>query len=161
MLSKELNERLTRVGPGTPMGKLMRHYWHPIAGSAELEHLGQSDVGLIMYRELLREQVEKVERGEEPMEVYRDPGQNACISLPQEHVTMHYSPEVSRANRATQLRQWRGLNHERFSPLRETIVEVFQEAQERAARGEQLLPMPATPVYAVGGETHKSVLLKE
>ncbi len=36
MLSAEQNERLTRVGPGTPMGELMRRYWHPIAGSAEL-----------------------------------------------------------------------------------------------------------------------------
>ena len=38
MLSKEQNERLTRVGPGTPMGTLMRRYWHPIATSAELPH---------------------------------------------------------------------------------------------------------------------------
>ncbi|MSQ26581.1 MAG: aromatic ring-hydroxylating dioxygenase subunit alpha [Dehalococcoidia bacterium] len=37
MLSKRDNELLTRVGPGTPMGQLMRRYWHPIAGSAELE----------------------------------------------------------------------------------------------------------------------------
>ena len=36
MLSKELNEKLTRVGPDTPGGKLLRYYWHPIAGSAEL-----------------------------------------------------------------------------------------------------------------------------
>ena len=34
----------------------------------DLEHLGQSDIGVIMYRELLKEQVERVERGEEPME---------------------------------------------------------------------------------------------
>ena len=34
MLSKELNERLTRVGPGTPMGELLRRYWHPIPGAA-------------------------------------------------------------------------------------------------------------------------------
>src|SRR5688500_7256460 len=27
MLSKEDNELLTRVGPGTPMGELMRQYW--------------------------------------------------------------------------------------------------------------------------------------
>lgn len=27
---------MTRVGPGTPMGELMRRYWHPIAGSSEL-----------------------------------------------------------------------------------------------------------------------------
>ncbi len=29
MLTKEDNERLTRVGPGTPMGNLMRRYWVP------------------------------------------------------------------------------------------------------------------------------------
>ena len=36
MLAKETNEKLTRVGPGTPMGELMRRYWHPIAASQEL-----------------------------------------------------------------------------------------------------------------------------
>ncbi len=36
MLTIEQNERLTQVGPGTPMGELMRRYWHPIAGSAQL-----------------------------------------------------------------------------------------------------------------------------
>jgi 5,5'-dehydrodivanillate O-demethylase oxygenase subunit len=35
MLSKEANEQLTRVGPGTPMGELLRRYWMPIAGAAE------------------------------------------------------------------------------------------------------------------------------
>ena len=37
MLSQELNDRLTRVGPGTPMGNLMRRYWHPIAASVQLD----------------------------------------------------------------------------------------------------------------------------
>jgi 5,5'-dehydrodivanillate O-demethylase len=36
MLSKEANERLTRVGIGTPMGELLRRYWHPIATLPEL-----------------------------------------------------------------------------------------------------------------------------
>ena len=36
MLSREDNERLTRVGPGTPMGELMRRYWHPVATSEQL-----------------------------------------------------------------------------------------------------------------------------
>ena len=36
MLTREQNERLTKVGPGTPMGELMRRYWHPLAGSAQL-----------------------------------------------------------------------------------------------------------------------------
>jgi nitrite reductase/ring-hydroxylating ferredoxin subunit len=35
MLSKEDNELLTRVGPGTPMGELMRQYWVPALPSSE------------------------------------------------------------------------------------------------------------------------------
>ena len=35
-LTVEDNEKLTRVGPGTPMGELLRRYWHPVAASAEL-----------------------------------------------------------------------------------------------------------------------------
>ena len=36
MLSKADNELLTRVGPGTPMGDLMRRYWLPACLSAEI-----------------------------------------------------------------------------------------------------------------------------
>jgi 5,5'-dehydrodivanillate O-demethylase len=37
MLSKKENEMLTRVGPGTPCGELMRRYWHPVAATVQLE----------------------------------------------------------------------------------------------------------------------------
>jgi 5,5'-dehydrodivanillate O-demethylase len=36
MLTPEQNERLTRVGPGTPCGNLMRRYWIPIAAASQL-----------------------------------------------------------------------------------------------------------------------------
>jgi len=36
MLSIENNELLTRVGPDTPMGTLMRHYWQPVCGVDDL-----------------------------------------------------------------------------------------------------------------------------
>ena len=36
MLSKDENARLTQVGPGTPMGNLLRRYWQPIAATTEL-----------------------------------------------------------------------------------------------------------------------------
>ena len=36
MASVAENERLTSVGPGTPMGALFRRYWQPVAASAEL-----------------------------------------------------------------------------------------------------------------------------
>ena len=36
MLKHEDNEKICRVGPGTPMGDLMRRYWQPAALSSEL-----------------------------------------------------------------------------------------------------------------------------
>ena len=36
MLTKEENELVCRVGPGTPMGNLMRQYWVPALMSQEL-----------------------------------------------------------------------------------------------------------------------------
>jgi len=36
MLSREENELLTRVGPGTPMGNLLRCFWQPFALATEL-----------------------------------------------------------------------------------------------------------------------------
>ena len=36
MLSQQDNERYTRVGKGTPMGELMRRYWHPVAGTSQM-----------------------------------------------------------------------------------------------------------------------------
>ncbi|HEV8019838.1 MAG TPA: Rieske 2Fe-2S domain-containing protein [Candidatus Lustribacter sp.] len=36
MLTAEQNERLTRTGPGTPGGALMRRYWQPVALSADV-----------------------------------------------------------------------------------------------------------------------------
>ena len=36
MLTQAENELITRVGPGTPMGALMRRFWHPIYKSAKL-----------------------------------------------------------------------------------------------------------------------------
>ncbi len=56
MISTEENERLTRVGPGTPMGGLLRWYWHPVAAAAQLDEnpvrkvriLGED---LVLYRD--------------------------------------------------------------------------------------------------------------
>jgi 5,5'-dehydrodivanillate O-demethylase len=37
MLSKEQNKRFTEVGPGTPMGELLRRYWMPFATVKQLD----------------------------------------------------------------------------------------------------------------------------
>ena len=47
MLTIEQNDRLTKVGPGTPAGELMRRYWHPIAASLELDERPTKEVRLL------------------------------------------------------------------------------------------------------------------
>ncbi|MGE0800334.1 MAG: Rieske 2Fe-2S domain-containing protein [Lautropia sp.] len=38
MVTEDTNRLLTEVGPGAPMGDLLRRYWHPVAGASEFEH---------------------------------------------------------------------------------------------------------------------------
>jgi 5,5'-dehydrodivanillate O-demethylase len=51
------------------------------------EHLGASDRGIILYRKVLEEQLDKIERGEDPIGVVRDPAVNEpWIQLRRERV---------------------------------------------------------------------------
>src|SRR6185312_4291700 len=57
VLTAARNELLTRVGPGTPMGNLLRRYWHPIGGASELEKESVKPIrlmgeDLVLYRDL-------------------------------------------------------------------------------------------------------------
>jgi 5,5'-dehydrodivanillate O-demethylase oxygenase subunit len=57
VLTATNNEKLTRVGPGTPMGELLRRYWQPIAGASELDGNPIKDIrllgeNLVLYRDL-------------------------------------------------------------------------------------------------------------
>jgi 5,5'-dehydrodivanillate O-demethylase len=76
MLTQEANERLTRVGPGTPMGGLLRRYWHPVATLSELQAepvLAVSVLGenLAVYR---------TERGELGLVAQRCPHRGASLA---------------------------------------------------------------------------------
>jgi phenylpropionate dioxygenase-like ring-hydroxylating dioxygenase large terminal subunit len=53
MLSVSENEHLTRVGPGTPMGDLMRQYWIPACLSSELEADGEPMRLLLLGEQLV------------------------------------------------------------------------------------------------------------
>ncbi|HLF79919.1 MAG TPA: Rieske 2Fe-2S domain-containing protein [Dehalococcoidia bacterium] len=46
-ITEEENRTLTEVGPGTPMGDLLRRYWHPIAAVDELEEYPAKPVRLL------------------------------------------------------------------------------------------------------------------
>ena len=64
----------------------------------DLERLGESDVGIIQFRQMLKQQVERVLDGGEPMNVFREPPPGRAISLPMERVKfgdrtyLEYSP---------------------------------------------------------------------
>ncbi|MBO23359.1 MAG: (2Fe-2S)-binding protein [Rhodospirillaceae bacterium] len=44
MLSREDNERITRVGAGTPGGEMLRRYWWPVVLSSEIPESGREPV---------------------------------------------------------------------------------------------------------------------
>ena len=45
-MKADINERITRVGPGTPCGNLMRHYWQPVALVDEFNPALVPDMGI-------------------------------------------------------------------------------------------------------------------
>jgi len=53
MLTKEENEFLTRVGPGTPAGELLRRYWLPVAIAKELTEEGPTKLVRILGEDLV------------------------------------------------------------------------------------------------------------
>jgi 5,5'-dehydrodivanillate O-demethylase len=84
------------------------------------EHLGAVDAGVTMLRRLFFEQMERVERGEDPINVHRGPNAAAVIDLPQEREKFGKgSAFLADLLAATQAR---------FSPRREEILARFAEA---------------------------------
>jgi 5,5'-dehydrodivanillate O-demethylase len=64
----------------------------PIADRSE-ENLGRSDRGVILFRQLLRENLDKVARGEDPMNVFRDAAKAKNIHLPHESEQRSQTPQ--------------------------------------------------------------------
>jgi 5,5'-dehydrodivanillate O-demethylase len=81
------------------------------------EHLSASDRGIVLLRELLFEQLARVERGLDPLGVVRDPEENRIIELPQERAK--YRDE------AGFLAESLALSHVRYSPLRAEIARLL------------------------------------
>src|SRR5580765_603408 len=53
MLTREENELVSKVGPGTPMGDLMRRYWLPALLSSELPSPDADPVRVVLLGEKL------------------------------------------------------------------------------------------------------------
>jgi len=85
------------------------------------EHLGLSDRGIILYRKLLQENLERVQRGEDPMNVFRDPAHNVCLELPVERAK--FGPGIFKAG------EHRSGGASKYSPI---IREAEAAAAQRA-----------------------------
>jgi 5,5'-dehydrodivanillate O-demethylase len=79
------------------------------------EHLGASDRGVVLYRQMLREQIERVQRGEDPLGTIRDAARNGCIELPV------WVAEVDAAKFES---------HDGVLPVGQSMDELFDERHE-------------------------------
>ncbi|HEY3116465.1 MAG TPA: aromatic ring-hydroxylating dioxygenase subunit alpha [Chloroflexota bacterium] len=52
----------------------------------ELERLGESDKGIVLFRLLLEREMQTIARGDDPMNVFRDPKSNVCLEPPLEAI---------------------------------------------------------------------------
>jgi 5,5'-dehydrodivanillate O-demethylase len=81
-----------------------------------LEKLGTTDVGIIAYRQMLLRELKKLEAGQDPMCVIRDPALNTVIDLPFERNKIHKSDGFERGARRSRAS---------FSPIVEDLIAVF------------------------------------
>ena len=91
----------------------------PIA-RRELERLGVSDEGIILFRKLLEQQIDKVARGEDPMNTFRDPAANQSIPIHSERARAAFfgSPAA------------------KYSPISDELRGLYAKAQETANAGD-------------------------
>ncbi|MEC4895519.1 MAG: aromatic ring-hydroxylating dioxygenase subunit alpha [Oscillatoria sp. PMC 1051.18] len=81
------------------------------------EHLTPGDRGIVLYRRLLFEQLEKVQRGEDPLGVIRSPELNQIIELPQEKNKFGQGRSF--------LAESMEMSHVRYSPLKNLLAQIL------------------------------------
>ncbi len=85
------------------------------------EHLGSSDRGVTMFRNMLRRELKKIENGEDPMLVNRDPALDVPLQLPLETDKSHYSEGFASL---LQRRHWR------YAGIDAELLAAFSRAKE-------------------------------
>ncbi len=96
----------------------------PIADRAR-ELLVGSDRGILLYRRLLREQLRRVQAGEDPLGVIRDPADNVLITFPQEKDKYGAGEDF--------LRESIEMSHVRYSPLKAEILALLADGASGSA----------------------------
>jgi len=83
------------------------------------ENLGSSDCGIVLYRRMLLEQIDRVAQGLDPLGIVRDPARNVMIELPQEREKYGDGPAF--------LAESMDLGHACFSPIKHLIQELLAQ----------------------------------
>jgi len=89
------------------------------------EHLGGSDEGVAFYRKILAREIKKVERGQDPIAVFRDAAQNQRIDLPNERKKHHNSDGFG---------SWIMRTHAAYSPIAPDLIGIFEGKKPEAVR---------------------------
>ena len=84
-----------------------------------LEHLGSTDRGITMFRQMLRRELKNIAAGIDPMLINRDPAADLPLDLPMETGKGHYSDGFASVLRR---RYWR------YSGIADEMVAVFAES---------------------------------
>jgi 5,5'-dehydrodivanillate O-demethylase len=82
-----------------------------------LENLGSTDKGVVMYRRLLKREMQKVAAGIDPMGLVRDSARNNCIDLPNEKKKHHNSDGFTSFMMRT---------HAKYSPIANDLSKLFE-----------------------------------
>ncbi len=90
----------------------------PIADRT-LESLSSTDRGITLYRRMLLRELRRMEDGEDPKTVQRNPSENAVIRLPLERTKAHRAEGFENLLRRHQMR---------YSPMAEEIIAIFAGA---------------------------------
>lgn len=85
------------------------------------EKLGTTDKGIILFRQMIKEQIKKVQNGEDPIGVIRNPAENVFIELPLEKKKHHYSDGFAAITKRFQTR---------FAPNVEELITFYENQQE-------------------------------
>jgi 5,5'-dehydrodivanillate O-demethylase len=94
-----------------------------------LELLGTTDMGIVRFRRLLKEQIELVSGGKDPINTYRDPAENQRLVLP--HSRNFYDRGVFGEASSYRRGSATGALGMQNSPINDLIEDLF----EQAARG--------------------------
>ena len=91
------------------------------------ENLGSTDQGIAMYRRMLRRELQKVEDGQDPMGVLRDPAAHGVIDLPNEKKKRHFSDGFG---------SWLMRTHAAYAPIAPDLIEIFEPGRGRRQAAE-------------------------